>query len=205
MAGTVYQLTVQSGPDTGKVFPLDKPEMVIGRDLTVDIVISDSEVSRKHAHLTLQQAGYVLEDLGSTNGTVVNGQRLSSPYPLKSGESITLGEHVVLLYEASQGDTEATQVAANTFAPRAPATMVEAPAVPEFAEPFTPATPEFAGQIPQQPVQAQPEPVKRRFPTWAIIVIVVVLVLICACAASLEYIDANSLWCTVFPFIPGCP
>lgn len=205
MAATNYQLTIQVGPDPGKVYPLDKPEMVIGRDLTVDVVISDSEISRKHAHLTLQAVGYVIEDLGSTNGTVVNGERLSSPHPLKSGEVITLGEHVTLLYEAPLGDSDATQIAANTFAPRAPATMVGPTPPPDFPEPFTPETPDFSGQIPEQPVQVQPEPVKKRFPTWAIITIVAVLVLVCACAVSLEIIDANNLWCTVLPFLPGCP
>jgi predicted component of type VI protein secretion system len=204
MAGTNYQLTIQVGPDSGKVYVLDKPEMVIGRDLTVDIVISDSEISRKHAHLIQQPGGYAIEDLGSTNGTVVNGERLDAPHLLKSGEVITLGENISLLYEAPLGDPDATRPAANTYAPRAPATMVDAP-VSNVPPGYIPEVPDFAGQIPEQPVQVQPEPVKKRFPTWAIIAIVAVLVLICACAAILEIIDANNLWCTLFPFIQGCP
>jgi predicted component of type VI protein secretion system len=209
MAGTNYQLTVRVGPNPGKVYLLDKPEMVVGRDLTADIVISDSEVSRKHAHFTLTQGGYVLEDLGSTNGTIVNGDRLAGPHLMRPGEELTLGEHVTLIYEAAAVDPDATQVAVNASSPRAPATVIEpapipAP-IPAFDEPFTPLTDDYSGQVPEQPVQVQPKPAKKRIPTWAIIVIVAVLVLIFACAASIEIIDANNLWCTLFPFLPGCP
>jgi pSer/pThr/pTyr-binding forkhead associated (FHA) protein len=76
MASQSYQLVVNSGPNIGKVYPLTQSEIVIGRDPTNDIVINDAEVSRKHARLMLQAGSYVLEDLGSTNGTYVGGQKL---------------------------------------------------------------------------------------------------------------------------------
>ena len=204
MAGTSFQLTIQVGPNPGKTYALDKPEMVIGRDLGVDIVISDVEVSRKHAHLVAQQGSYLIEDLGSTNGTVVNGLRLTSPYLLHPGEQIALGEHVILVYDTVQVDPEATQIAVGGVAPRAPATLVEAP---PFQAPPEQMPPPFAysGQVPADPVQVQPEPVKKRFPIWAIILIVAILLVICACVASLFYIDNNKLWCTVLPFLSGCP
>ena len=207
MAGNNYQLTVRAGPNPGKIYQLDKQEMGIGRDLTGEIVISDPEVSRKHAHLTLQSDGYVLEDLGSTNGTVVNGERLTAPRLLRSGDEISLGEHVSLVYEAPLEDLEATQIATNSVPARTPATVIEpAPAPePDYPDSYTPEEPDYLEPAPPEPVLVQPEPQKKRFPTWAIITIVVVLVLICACAAILEVIDANNLWCTLFPFIPGCP
>jgi len=205
MAGTSYQLTIQVGPNPGKTFPLNKPEMVIGRDLTVDIVVNDVEVSRKHAHLIAQQGGYLLEDLGSTNGTVVNGLRLTSPYLLHPGEQIMLGEHVTLVFEATPIDPEATQVPIAAAAPSAPATLVETPAFEPPPEQI-PSTPyAYSGQVPAGPVQVQPEPVKNRFPTWAIILIIAVI-LTCACLGiALKIIDDNYLWCKLFPFIPGCP
>jgi pSer/pThr/pTyr-binding forkhead associated (FHA) protein len=211
MAGTSYQLTIQVGPNPGKTFPLNKPEMVIGRDVTADIVISDVEVSRKHAHLIAQQGGYLLEDLGSTNGTVVNGLRLTSPYLLHPGEQIVLGEHVTLVFETAQADPEATQINLGASAPRTPATLVETPAfVPppvEMAQPeqMPPPPYDFAGQVPAGPVQVQPEPIKSRIPTWVIILIVAVVVT-CACiGAGLEIIDVTKSWCKVFPFLAGCP
>lgn len=68
-----------------------------------------------------------------------------------------------------------------------------------------PPPPAYSGQIPPGPVQVQPEIVKSRFPTWAIIAIIAALVLICACIAAVVFIDTNKLWCTVIPFWPYCP
>jgi pSer/pThr/pTyr-binding forkhead associated (FHA) protein len=71
---TKSQLVTRTGPNPGKTFSLNKPEMYIGRDISNDIVINDAEVSRKHVRLTVQGERYVIEDLGSTNGTFINGQ-----------------------------------------------------------------------------------------------------------------------------------
>jgi pSer/pThr/pTyr-binding forkhead associated (FHA) protein len=82
--------------------------MIIGRDNSADLTISDAEVSRKHARLYKQGATYMLEDLGSTNGSYVNGQRLMGPHALRNGELIMFGENVGLVYEASSFDMDAT-------------------------------------------------------------------------------------------------
>ena len=80
-------LIMRTGPNPGKSFELTKNELYIGRDINNDIVINDSEISRKHARLILQAGGYVLEDLGSTNGSFVNGQRLMGPHVLRPGRN----------------------------------------------------------------------------------------------------------------------
>src|SRR3970040_517474 len=90
MAPQPYQLVIKSGPTPGKTFPLEKDEMYIGRDVSTDIVINDAEVSRRHARITRQADGFMLEDLGSTNGTFVEGQRLTAPRLLRAGETIML-------------------------------------------------------------------------------------------------------------------
>ena len=115
MAG--YQLTMRSGPTPGKVFPLEKGEIILGRDLSCDIVVGDAEISRRHTRLYAQGGGYIIEDLGSTNGTTVNGQRLMGPYMLRPGEQVTLGEHVVLVYEAPQANMNATMASAGPMSP----------------------------------------------------------------------------------------
>ncbi len=204
MAGTSFQLTIQVGPDPGKTYALDVPEMVIGRELGADIVISDVEVSRKHAHLVAQQGSYLIEDLGSTNGTVVNGMRLASPYLLHPGDQIALGEHVILVYEAVQLDPEATQISAGSAAPRPPVTLIEPPLYQAPPEPMPRPPYAYAGQVPAGPLQVQAEPEKKRFPTWAIILIVVILLVICSCGAILKYIDDHYLWCTFLRFLPAC-
>ena len=76
MASQTYQLVMQKGPNPGKIFELVQEELTIGRDITNRIVINDPEVSRKHARLVLQSGSYVIEDLGSTNGTFLDDKRI---------------------------------------------------------------------------------------------------------------------------------
>ena len=70
--------------------PINGP-VVIGRSPGADIVIGDDFVSGKHARLSPNGDGAVLEDLGSTNGTLLNGQRVASAVMLRPGDSIDIG------------------------------------------------------------------------------------------------------------------
>lgn len=91
-----YRLTLRQGPTPGKVFDLAKDTFTIGRDVSADVTINDPEVSRTHIRLTAQDDGYLIEDLGSTNGTFINGQRVTGTKLLRPGDSLGLGETVVL-------------------------------------------------------------------------------------------------------------
>jgi pSer/pThr/pTyr-binding forkhead associated (FHA) protein len=110
MASQTYQLVMHKGPNPGKIYELVQDELTVGRDITNRVVINDPEVSRKHARLTLQSGSYVIEDLGSTNGTFVDGQRLIGPHVLKPGETIMFGEKISLEYEVLGFDPNATLV-----------------------------------------------------------------------------------------------
>jgi hypothetical protein len=68
---------------------------VIGRSRECDIVIDDANVSRKHAELRPRGGSWVLQDLGSTNGTSLNGRRLTGAEVLKSGDEIEVGTSVI--------------------------------------------------------------------------------------------------------------
>ena len=83
-----FQFTMRSGPTTGAIYPLEKESLSIGRDSANGIQINDPEMSRRHARMQLQGGKYVIEDLGSTNGTLVNGQKLAAPYVLKNGDVV---------------------------------------------------------------------------------------------------------------------
>ncbi|MCS6872018.1 MAG: FHA domain-containing protein [Anaerolineae bacterium] len=96
-----FRLIVRRGPQPNQIYELSKDVISLGRDITNDIVVNDPEVSRHHCRLTRSGGGYTLEDLGSTNGTFINGQRISSARPLNSGDLIGLGETVTLAYEVS--------------------------------------------------------------------------------------------------------
>jgi predicted component of type VI protein secretion system len=105
-----YRLTLQKGPVPGKIYELDKEVLVIGRDLKSDIPINDAEVSRSHAGLTAQGNDYLIEDLNSTNGTFVNGQRISGTHTLHPGDIVGLGETITLEYSATVSETAETVV-----------------------------------------------------------------------------------------------
>ena len=133
-----FQLIMRSGPTPGAAFALEGDQMTIGRDSTNEIVINDAEVSRRHARLTFQGGKYVLEDLGSTNGTFVNGQRLAGPRVLKPGEVVSFGEQIVLVFEAVNLDPGATMVsprAAAVPASSRPMPPPPPPPEPQFVDP----------------------------------------------------------------------
>ncbi len=77
-----------SGP--ARRIDLDGPVLVLGRGLEADLQLADVGVSRKHAEVRLDETGASVVDLGSTNGTRVNGRRVSSA-PLRDGDHIGLG------------------------------------------------------------------------------------------------------------------
>ncbi|HSJ94395.1 MAG TPA: DUF3662 and FHA domain-containing protein [Gaiellaceae bacterium] len=74
----------------GKSRPITKPEVVLGRSREADLRLADANVSRKHAAIRREGEAYWVTDLGSTNGTEVNGERVTR-HELKDGDRITLG------------------------------------------------------------------------------------------------------------------
>lgn len=84
------QLVVLEGPDKGKKFPLHKPEMNIGKRDTNDLILSDKTVSRTHIKIAYADDSFVLQDLDSTNGSYLNGNRVKEAY-LAPGDVIKLG------------------------------------------------------------------------------------------------------------------
>ena len=86
-----------------------KTPMIIGRGASADLSLPDSGVSRRHASLTLQDGEWLLEDLGSANGTVVNGWRVTKPSKLRDGDVIGVGS---VFLEYSRRDIPSPQTAA---------------------------------------------------------------------------------------------
>lgn len=90
MHGEVAMLLVLEGPTPGQRMFVDQPELIIGRDESCDLVIPERQVSRRHARIRLEDDHYLLEDLGSKNGTFVNGQEIKEPHLLQDGDEIQI-------------------------------------------------------------------------------------------------------------------
>jgi ABC-type multidrug transport system ATPase subunit/predicted component of type VI protein secretion system len=125
----IFKLILQDSTPK-KEFELNKSEIIIGRDESADLTIASQAVSRRHARLMREGDAYMLEDLGSSNGTFVNGQKLTGRRPLKSGDQIQLGQAVTLVYEAPKVEEVLDESAKTVFrakpamAPGAMQTMV---------------------------------------------------------------------------------
>lgn len=85
-------LTARSGPASGQDFPLSGDEVVIGRAADNPVSIPDTSVSRKHAVVRKTAEGWAVSDLGSGNGTLLNGAPISDETVLNDGDVITMGD-----------------------------------------------------------------------------------------------------------------
>lgn len=91
-----YVLEIIQGPDSGKIFPLGGNEVHMGRHALCEIVLKDLEVSRRHLKISLLGDDWIVDDLGSTNGTWLNGQRIGKQR-LSPGDRVEIGETVFVL------------------------------------------------------------------------------------------------------------
>jgi len=228
MAAQNFQLVIRSGPELGNTFELTEAEITIGRDTNNTIVVNDPEVSRKHARLLSQAGGYVIEDLGSTNGTFVNGQRLMGPHMLRSGEMISMGDNISLAYEAPSFDQAATRVsgAVSPDTPVRPQTPPTVPAEPT-ARPY-PAAAEgaYSGYVSPGPVEPaytppqeqyeqdyyeqgyyeQPYEEPRSSRTWLFVGAGCLVVLLCVVVTAAVIFEVMDLYCTgPFEQFFNCP
>jgi predicted component of type VI protein secretion system len=208
MAAQPYELKMRSGPNPGMTFPLEQEEILLGRDLANDITIGDPEVSRRHARFFMRDDNIFVEDLGSTNGTFLNGERISSPKQLRVGDVITLGENVVLVFEKLSVDLDATTVSPQApqeeeMMPGAPPPQYQEVKQPQSQAVSEPLMYEEAGspEEPLRPVKGE----KSGMPTWLIILIIAIVILTCVIAVTLYFMPA-SWWCAItFDMLEGCP
>jgi hypothetical protein len=74
-----------------------RDSFTIGRDAACDLVLPDMTVSRSHAGLRREAGGWLLSDAGSTNGTRLNGWRITEPVPLRAGDKVTFGSMTLVV------------------------------------------------------------------------------------------------------------
>jgi hypothetical protein len=94
LAGGQATLALLQGGRTSRTFSLAKPSLVLGRLPESDVVVNDAGASRQHARISQSNGEFVLTDLGSTNGTLVNEESVLER-TLQDGDRITIGETVL--------------------------------------------------------------------------------------------------------------
>jgi pSer/pThr/pTyr-binding forkhead associated (FHA) protein len=90
-----FKLNFRSGFLAGREETISTKEIIIGRDPVHPMSIDDVKVSRNHLKIFSENELLMLEDLGSTNGTFVNGKRVTNPTRLRNGDLVSLGENNV--------------------------------------------------------------------------------------------------------------
>jgi FHA domain-containing protein len=140
-------LTVEvvEGAEAGRQLPLSGP-LEIGRQEDLGLPVDDSQVSRRHARISPSGAGAIVEDVGSTNGTYVNGQPIHGPRELGPGDRVRMGLTVLELRSSQQ------------VAARPSAVGVMPPITELGKEVLQPASPGELGPVADAPAPAAPAP-----------------------------------------------
>ncbi|HEX4336045.1 MAG TPA: DUF4388 domain-containing protein [Polyangiaceae bacterium] len=108
-----------SGKYQGGEFPIDENHpIVVGRSSDLDMVLVEEMVSRKHAKIELREGKIHIEDLGSTNGTFVNGERIVKGW-LKEGDRVLIGSNILkVIAMTAEDSTAGVRKAADTAVPK---------------------------------------------------------------------------------------
>lgn len=160
-------ITVKSGPAAGETVTLDG-DVVVGRE-GADLTISDPELSRRHVAFRPREGGVVVEDLGSTNGTMVNGERIAEPTTLLRDGTVKIGQSELDVAVDAGGATvmraSPTTLRATPQAPPAPPPAEAGPPpgaggppkdAPAGPPPGAPLEGRPAGPPPGAPVEGRP-------------------------------------------------
>jgi pSer/pThr/pTyr-binding forkhead associated (FHA) protein len=206
--GVLASVMIRSGPLKGQRVPIRVPVVNVGRADYNDIVLADESVSTTHAKIQRREGVWVLVDLESTNGTFVDGERVSGETPLAPGALLRFGDIQAMFepvddtVDAAKGSSTKLMGAVKLDAapkagqggapepPRAPLAAAARPAPPAASAPV--AGPSPAGPAPSAPRPAPPPAARRPAPRpaprpepagtprWVVPVVVLVILAVVA-------------------------
>src|SRR4026209_412411 len=99
----MFTIIIQEKGREQRRMVFNKPEVTIGRVQGNDIVLPKGYVSKRHARIVLKDGKFIIVDLKSTNGTYVNGRKITSPLVVKDSDKIYIGDFIVGFDEAADG------------------------------------------------------------------------------------------------------
>jgi pSer/pThr/pTyr-binding forkhead associated (FHA) protein len=177
-------LLVKNGSAKGERLQVRAPVVSLGREDFNDLKVADPSVSAAHAKIQLREGVWVIDDLGSTNGTSVDGERIAEETPLSPGATLRIGDVSLLFEPLDEGFRlpPPTLTRPLSTAPSAPA--LSTPSAPSTAPPSRGIVPERRASVRAvvpPPSRREPPPAARS--RWMAVVIVGVVVALAALAA----------------------
>src|SRR5215467_6462075 len=97
----MFAIVVNEKGGEQKRLEFDKPEVTIGRVQGNDIILPKGNVSKRHSRIVLKDGKFIIVDLKSTNGTYVNGRKITSPLVVKGSDKIYIGDFILSIEEAA--------------------------------------------------------------------------------------------------------
>src|SRR3978361_38770 len=110
----MFTILIQEKGGEQRRMVFNKPEVTIGRVQGNDIVLPKGNVSKRHARIVLKDGKFIIVDLKSTNGTYVNGRKITSPLVVKDADKLYIGQLIVGVDEAASAESEAPPEPATT-------------------------------------------------------------------------------------------
>ncbi len=187
------KLIIRSGVLAGDFKDLSSNLLRIGRDPANDFVVDDIEVSRNHAKITCYEDIYKIEDLNSTNGTFLNGRRISIPEKLKDGDLISLGETNVFEFSTMKENQkiESPSISEHKLEEKVHRGFFSKKKIEsdfeniEIASASNAEKPNFINGL-------------SKLPTWAVVILIALGFIILFCIIPLFFIEISNQWCNLF-------
>ncbi|RMG12566.1 MAG: FHA domain-containing protein [Deltaproteobacteria bacterium] len=151
-----FTLTITQGPGAGQTLRFEQPTVTFGRTADNDVVLYDPNVSRRHFEIAQEDGGWVVRDLGSSNGTRLNGAPVTA-HPLSAGDRIEAGEAVFVFTPEEGAPKTAPAASAVPARRRAPGKAASVPTRGAHAPPSGPPAAKGAGRkskVPAKPPSA---------------------------------------------------
>jgi pilus assembly protein CpaF len=155
----MFTILIQEKGGEQRRMVFNKPEVTIGRVQGNDIVLPKGNVSKRHARIVLKDGKFIIVDLKSTNGTYVNGRKITSPLVVKDSDKIYIGDFIVGVDEAGSSESDAQPEAVTAAPSERAAPMPDArPPRPTEAQPMPPSAmpPGMMGNLESPPPPVAP-------------------------------------------------
>src|SRR6476469_1483251 len=123
----MFAIVVNEKGGEQKRLEFDKPEVTIGRVQGNDIILPKGNVSKRHSRIVLKDGKFIIVDLKSTNGTYVNGRKITSPLVVKGSDKIYIGDFILSIEELQAGAVVSDEASGPSAAARPKAATIPPP------------------------------------------------------------------------------